>query len=283
MQHTLHPDTALIIVAHGASENTDSALPALRHAARIRGAGVFGVVDCGFWKQPPHITDVFSKALCLGHITRIVVQPFFLAEGYFSQNVIPQALGITLPRCFLNGKNILYADVPGTSPRLAEVLVRRAKKMAAVSSLDPAKAALILVGHGTDRHHNTGATLYRQVENVRQLRLFAECHPAFMEMEPLVSKWAEITCRENVVVVPFFVANGLHAYEDIPVLLGITPKVDTAKPRWQIYNPAGHFINGRRLWYCPSIGYEPEMTRVLLACALSAANQHPQPETLHQV
>ena len=42
-----------------------------------------------------------------------------------------------------------------------------------------------------------------------------------MEEEPLISKWDEYATQPNVVVVPFFISDGLHSYEDIPVLLGI--------------------------------------------------------------
>ena len=44
-----------------------------------------------------------------------------------------------------------------------------------------------------------------------------------MEEPPLVSDWAKLTKTPNVVVVPFFISDGLHSYEDIPALLGIDP------------------------------------------------------------
>ena len=43
----------------------------------------------------------------------------------------------------------------------------------------------------------------------------------YMEEPPLVSDWRKLTESPNVVVVPFFISDGLHGYEDIPVLLGI--------------------------------------------------------------
>ena len=46
-----------------------------------------------------------------------------------------------------------------------------------------------------------------------------------MEEEPLIAKWDEFATQPNVVVVPFFIADGLHSYEDIPVLLGIASGV----------------------------------------------------------
>src|SRR5436189_94912 len=42
-----------------------------------------------------------------------------------------------------------------------------------------------------------------------------------MEELPLVSDWRKLTKTRHVVAVPFFISDGLHSYEDIPVLLGI--------------------------------------------------------------
>ncbi len=40
-----------------------------------------------------------------------------------------------------------------------------------------------------------------------------------MEEPPLVAEWGDrLTETEHVVVVPFFIADGLHSFEDIPVL-----------------------------------------------------------------
>ena len=38
----------------------------------------------------------------------------------------------------------------------------------------------------------------------------------YMEEPPLVSDWRKLTKTRNVVVVPFFISDGLHSYEDIP-------------------------------------------------------------------
>ena len=43
----------------------------------------------------------------------------------------------------------------------------------------------------------------------------------YMEEAPLVSDWRKLTETPNVVVVPFFISDGLHSYEDIPRLLGM--------------------------------------------------------------
>src|SRR5436309_3030248 len=50
---------------------------------------------------------------------------------------------------------------------------------------------------------------------------YANVLNVYMEEFPLVSDWNVLTSSRNVVVVPFFISDGLHSYEDIPVLLGI--------------------------------------------------------------
>jgi sirohydrochlorin ferrochelatase len=59
------------------------------------------------------------------------------------------------------------------------------------------------------------------VEAIRQLNRYAAVLNTYMEEAPLISDWAKLTQTPHVVVVPFFIADGLHSYEDIPVLLGI--------------------------------------------------------------
>jgi sirohydrochlorin cobaltochelatase len=66
-------------------------------------------------------------------------------------------------------------------------------------------------------------------------------------------------------MVPFFISDGQHSREDIPVLLG-APK-DTVReclkkgqPTWR--NPTER--EGKRLWYTAGIGSEPLVAEVIL-------------------
>ena len=63
-----------------------------------------------------------------------------------------------------------------------------------------------------------------------------------MEEPPLVSDWLKLTETRNVVVVPFFISDGLHSYEDIPAMLGISASLNGGSG-----NP--HKLNGRFLFY----------------------------------
>jgi len=101
-----------------------------------------------------------------------------------------------------------------------------------------------------------------------------------MEEPPLVSDWRKLTKTRNVVVVPFFISDGLHSYEDIPKLLGIvlaegsnlgqpgSPPLPTASKEIFRHNP--YVIDGRSLFYAPSIGTDPGFADIIFEQALDA-------------
>jgi sirohydrochlorin cobaltochelatase len=116
-----------------------------------------------------------------------------------------------------------------------------------------------------------------------------------MEEPPLVSDWRELTKTRNVVVVPFFISDGLHSYEDIPRLLGIATghserseaqssnpvaklladptsslaRDDARITRW-VFQRNPYSIDGRKLFYAPSIGTDPGFADIILEQAFSA-------------
>src|SRR5437588_11055431 len=82
------PDSALVIVGHGSTVNTDSDVPTFAHAAEIRRRGCFGEVVCAFWKEEPSLRQVFYMI----ESNDIYVVPNFISEGYFTQKIIPREL-----------------------------------------------------------------------------------------------------------------------------------------------------------------------------------------------
>ena len=85
----------------------------------------------------------------------------------------------------------------------------------------PAETSLLIVAHGTDLNENSAVAAKREAEKIRALGKYAAVLNVYMEEAPLVSDWRKLTKTPNVVVVPFFISDGLHSYEDIPRLLGI--------------------------------------------------------------
>jgi sirohydrochlorin cobaltochelatase len=88
-----------------------------------------------------------------------------------------------------------------------------------------------------------------------------------MEEPPLVSDWRKLTRTSNVVVVPFFTSDGLHSYEDIPVLLGIASgrSATTSRGgRGEVFRRNPYKIDGRSLFYAPSIGTDPGFADIII-------------------
>jgi sirohydrochlorin cobaltochelatase len=94
-----------------------------------------------------------------------------------------------------------------------------------------------------------------------------------MEEFPLVSDWKLLTSTPNVVVVPFFISDGLHSYEDIPVLLGIADErlAPTARKRDEIFRRGPYKIDNRSLFYASSIGTDPRVADIIVEQAAAAA------------
>jgi sirohydrochlorin cobaltochelatase len=87
----------------------------------------------------------------------------------------------------------------------------------------------------------------------------------FMEEEPRIAECYRLAETRNIVMVPFFVSDGLHSFEDIPVMLGeskriVEERLKLRQPTWR--NPTEK--EGKRVWYTASIGNEPHIADVIL-------------------
>src|SRR5438445_9962211 len=210
---------ALLIVAHGSTVNPDSSAPTLAHAAEIRRRKIFADVGCAFWKEEPSLRDALFL-FDAESIREVYVVPNFISEGYFTQTVVPRELelnGRITERS--TGQIWKYCEPVGNHPMMTELLLKRARDVA--SDIDPAEATLLIVAHGTDLNENSAVAAKREAEKIRALRKYATVLNVYMEEPPLVSDWRKLTKTRNIIVVPFFISDGLHSYEDIPVMLGI--------------------------------------------------------------
>jgi sirohydrochlorin cobaltochelatase len=271
-------DSALLIVAHGSTVNPDSSAPTLAHAAEIRRRKIFANVGCAFWKEEPSLRD----ALFLfdpESIREVFVVPNFISEGYFTQTVVPRELelnGRITKRP--NGQVWKYCEPVGNHPMMTELLLKRAREVA--PSADPADTSLLIVAHGTDLNENSAVAAKREAEKIRALGKYAAVLNVYMEEPPLVSDWRKLTETPNVVVVPFFISDGLHSYEDIPRLLGIVvaagigrgrpASAPPATARGEIFRRNPYSIDGRELFYAPSIGTDPGFADIIIEQALIA-------------
>jgi sirohydrochlorin cobaltochelatase len=194
--------------------------------------------------------------------SEIYVVPNFISEGYFTKTVIPRELELEGPLTRRGGRTIHYCDPVGNHPRMTDLLLRRAAEVA--PGVPPAETSLFIVGHGTDLNDNSAAAAKREVERIAARGLYAEVLNAYMEEDPLIAKWDELSSQPNVVVVPFFIADGLHSFQDIPVLLGIEPEPGAAASQRSIFRQNPRHLRGRALYYASAIGTEPLFAEVIL-------------------
>ena len=265
-------DAALVLVGHGSTLNADSAAATYQHADELRRRKIFAQVLEGFWKQEPYLAGVLRGAFA----SRVFVVPLFISEGYFTEEVMPRELGFCAPgekdfqRFQKRGAQTLhYCGPVGTHESMTGVLLARAKQVVEEHPFPrapkPAETALFIAGHGTGNNENSRKAIERQVELIRAQNIFAEVHPAFMEEEPRIGDCWRLAQAKNLVMVPFFISDGLHSYEDIPVMLGepesvVKERFKAGQPTWR--NPTEK--HGKRLWYAPSIGSEPLIADVIL-------------------
>lgn len=253
------PNSALILVGHGSTLNPDSSNPTHQHADEIRRRGVFAEVVCAFWKEEPSMTEVYEMI----ESREIYIVPNFISEGYFCQQVLPRELRLTGPTTERHGRVIRYCDPVGIHPNMTRLLLQRAGEVA--PGIPRGETCLIIVGHGTNLNENSRKVIEKQVTLIREGgHGFAEVLDAYMEEAPFVANWHGMTAAPNVVVVPFFTADGLHSYQDIPVLLGIEKEPGTAASEREVFRHNPHSLHGKRLFYSSAIGTEPHMADVIL-------------------
>lgn len=206
----------------------------------------------------------------------VYVVPNFISEGYFCQQVLPRELQVTGPVSQVGDKTVFYCDPVGIHPNMTRLLLQRADEVAPGVPRD--QTSLIVVGHGTSLNENSRKVIEQQVALIRASAGFAEVVDAYMEEAPLVSDWPTLTSSPNVVVVPFFIADGLHSYQDIPVLLGFEAEVGAAASQREVFRHNPHHLHGRQLYYSSAIGTEPQLADVILDQVTEFDRRHARSE-----
>lgn len=263
------PDCALILAGHGSTENPDSSQPTLDHAAEIRRRALFREVHCCFWKEEPSFRDVRY----LVDAPEAYVVPVFISEGYFTQTVIPRELGLDGESTVLGGVRYNYCAPVGSHPHMTDVLLRRARETA--PGIPEEETSLLIVGHGTALNDNSAVAAKLQARLLAERTRYAAVLNTYMEEEPLVSDWHKLTTTPNVLVVPFFISDGLHSYQDIPVLLGMESEPTEAASKRAVFRQNPRELHGRRLFYASAIGTEPLIADLILDQVEAFDRAHP--------
>ncbi len=256
--------SALLIVGHGSTVNPASSTPTLMHAASIRARHLFADVACCFWKEEPSLRDArfFFRDPA---IREVYIVPNFISEGYFTRTVIPRELELNGPETErTDGQIWNYCEPVGNHESMTRHLLERAQEVA--RGVPASETTLLIAAHGTSLNENSATAAKLQAEKIRERGLYAAVLNVYMEEPPLVSDWLNLTETRNVVVVPFFISDGLHSYEDIPALLGL----EAAEGRMA---SGAHEIQGRSLFYSTAIGTDSRFADVIIEQAMAPGKQ----------
>ncbi|MFC6904312.1 CbiX/SirB N-terminal domain-containing protein [Halalkalicoccus tibetensis] len=124
----------LAVVGHGTERNENSAKAIHYHTERIRESGRFDEAKALFMDEEPEVDDVteFFSA------PDVVVVPLFIADGFHTQEDIPEDMGLTddyrtgydVPT-EVDGHRIWYSGAVGTESLMADVVLERAAEAGA--------------------------------------------------------------------------------------------------------------------------------------------------------
>jgi len=269
-------DATLVVLGHGTELNENSEVVVFQHAAELRRRKIFCEVHEAFWKQESQIKKVLTEISA----PRIFIAPLFISEGYFAADKIPRELGFDFSNSLkLKTQNLelFYCKPVGSHDSMTNIILSRAnevvKKFPFPRAPKNSEITLFIAGHGTEKNENSRKPIERQVELIRAQKIYADVHAIFLEESPRISDCYALTQTKNIVIVPFFISDGLHTQEDIPVSLGeakriIEQRIAAGQPSWR--NPTEK--NGKLVWYSFAVGSAPEIADVILERVREAAN-----------
>ena len=169
----------------------------------------------------------------------------------------------------VGGKELIYCKPVGTHLMMTDIIIDKAVGIVRHHPFPheprPDETTLIIAGHGTQQNTNSRKAIEAQVELIRARDEYAEVLPAFIEEMPLITDCYKNTQSRYIVIVPFFISDGQHTVEDIPILLGepatrVKERLEAGQPTWR--NPTER--KGKLLWYTDSIGSAPQLPDIIL-------------------
>ena len=265
-------ETALILAGHGSTKNRDSSRHTRETAKRLQRRGIFKEVRAGFWKESPSFQQVFHGL----QAQEAIVVPWFLTRGYFVEKVLAEQFQNTpIP--------VRISDPIGARPEIVDLVRARAERLRRAQfklkfklrraiegllgifnpagdgrsergdGMRPEEASLLLASHGTPLHKGSRVAADGLAEELGKDG-YRVSRAMFLEEEPKIADWRQVAAPQGpVMVLPHFLAGGLHGSEDVPGLLGIP----SGKEGW-------YEVEGRMIGYGAPIGQPEEMESLIL-------------------
>lgn len=239
----LSNNTAVILVSHG------STLPYAKEVfieikeKFIKKTGIS--TEIGYMKvsEPTIAGAVEILKEQVDDLDKIIALPVFLAPGIHTNIDIPQLLGLepleTDPRCpdgnypaehylsiapdvDFDGEIELLSSI-GPRDKLLDIIDKRISEALSESKWGDVKTGILLVTHGSRLNYNKefATALYSKFEKTckypSSFGFMELCGPSIPES---INKLVNENDLERLIVVPVFIAPGMHTTHDIPHILG---------------------------------------------------------------
>jgi len=265
----------LLLAIHGSSDDDRPAQMGNALAEGLRARREFLEVKVGFHKHAPHLDEALREA----QGDPVIILPMLMTSGYFAENLFPKSLQLPIPTIqsyptmMESGeRHIIYCEPIGMHPEMSGIVRHSAETILAThpfplkTSLE--KCAIALVGHGTPRHPHSKKSVEAIVQTLNTTPgLCRGARGFYIEEAPFVREildWESPS--QQVVVIPFMIADGPHANQDIPAALGqskrdIERRQEKGRATWQ--NPTQR--GDKRIWISPPVGLSPLIPDLILS------------------
>ncbi len=238
---------ALLVLAHGSAGRPMAPDAGLMGAVcrSPRLAQRFATVRPAFLRQGPSVEDAMQD---LEPDLPVQVLPLFTGPGHAVDVQLPRRLAEAAP-----GRAFQVLPPVGCAPGFPGLICAEPVQLARRNRLDPARTALLLLGHG-GRAPQAAAQLQTCCDCLTRRGLFAQVAPVFLEQAPYLRDWADLTDRPEVIIAPVLLGEGVHVTDDLPE-----------------HAASGH-RPGRRLWITNPVGRNPALPRLAEEHALRFAS-----------
>ena len=242
---------ALILAAHGSHISANTAGIVWGYVDRLRRLGVADEVSACFWKEPPAFSQVLDTVIA----DEVVVVPVFTAQGYFTQQVLPSEMGLDGALTVRGQRRIHLTPTIGEHKLLDAIVDQRLHDTISCHDLPPNETAAVIIGHGTRRNRHSREAARRQADRLRRLDWLGEVVAVYLDDEPDIPSIYDSTAAENLIALPYFLAEGSHVTRDVPRALGISGR----------HTP--ETVRDRLVYYCEPVGTDESICQVILKLA----------------